>query len=43
MDPEMKLNTQVRNHKPGTDVMIIKNIFAEKFGENIGVLCSNYS
>jgi hypothetical protein len=22
---------------PGTDVMILKNIFAEKFGENIGV------
>jgi hypothetical protein len=23
--------------KPGTDVMIKKNIFAENFGENIGI------
>jgi hypothetical protein len=27
---------------PGTDVMIFKNIFAEKFSEKIGVFCSNY-
>jgi hypothetical protein len=26
---------------PGTDVMILKSIFAEKFGENNGVFCSN--
>jgi hypothetical protein len=27
-----------------TDVMILKNIFAKKFGENIGgFFCSNYS
>jgi hypothetical protein len=27
---------------PGTDVMIFKNIFAEKFGKNIDVFCSKY-
>jgi hypothetical protein len=26
--------------RPGTDVMIFKNIFAEKFGEKIGVFDS---
>jgi hypothetical protein len=29
--------------QPGTDVMIFKNTFAEKFSENIGVFCTNYS
>jgi hypothetical protein len=28
---------------PGTDVMILKNIFAEKFSEQIGVFDSNQS
>jgi hypothetical protein len=27
---------------PGTDVMILKNIFAEKFGEKNGIFCLNY-
>jgi hypothetical protein len=28
--------------QPGTDVMNFKNIFAEKFGEIIGVCCPNH-
>jgi hypothetical protein len=40
---KVKPRHSVANGHAGTDVMIFcKNIFAETFGKNIGVVCSNY-
>jgi hypothetical protein len=40
--PDLRQNA-IFSQKPGTDVMIFLNIFAEKFGEKIGVFDSKQS